>query len=85
MRRKTDAKHGACAYICALDREICQVRKDGKSKTLRDCGGINPYTLTARLRPGDLAHRETDSGLDPTARSFAQGNKTWGSSRILVG
>jgi hypothetical protein len=27
-RRKTDAKHGTCAYICALDREICQVEKD---------------------------------------------------------
>jgi hypothetical protein len=27
-RRKTDAKHGTRAYICALDREICQVGKD---------------------------------------------------------
>ena len=49
------------------------------------CGGINPYTLTARLGPGDLAHYETSSRLDPTAWSFAQGNKTWRSSRILVG
>jgi len=23
------------------------------------CGGINPYTLTARLGPGGLAHHET--------------------------
>ena len=38
------------------------------------CGGINPYTLTARLGPGDLAHYETSSKLDPTAWSFAQGN-----------
>jgi len=30
MTRKTDAKHGARAHICALDREICQVRKDGE-------------------------------------------------------
>jgi hypothetical protein len=29
-RRKTDAKHGTRAYICALDREICQVEKDGE-------------------------------------------------------
>ena len=29
-RRKTDAKHGTRAYICALDREICQVGKDGE-------------------------------------------------------
>ena len=49
------------------------------------CGGINPYTLTARLQPGSLAHYETSSRLDPIARSFAQGNKTWRSSRILVG
>jgi len=49
------------------------------------CGGINPYTLTARLGPGGLAHYETSSRLDSTARSFAQGNKTWRSSRILVG
>jgi hypothetical protein len=27
-RRKTDAKHGTRAYICALDTEICQVEKD---------------------------------------------------------
>ena len=37
------------------------------------CGGINPYTLTTRLGPGGLAHPR----LDPTAQSFAQGNKTW--------
>ena len=49
------------------------------------CGGINPYTLTARLGPGGLAHYETSSRFDPTARSFAQGNKTWRSNRILVG
>ena len=49
------------------------------------CGGINPYTLTARLGPGGLAHYETSSRFDLTARSFAQGNKTWRSSRILVG
>jgi hypothetical protein len=29
-RRKTDAKHGTRTYICALDREICQVGKDGE-------------------------------------------------------
>jgi len=27
------------------------------------CGGINPYTLTARLGPGELAHHETVRGL----------------------
>ena len=27
------------------------------------CGGINPYTLTARLGLGDLAHHETVQGL----------------------
>ena len=31
------------------------------------CRGINPYTLTARLGPGGLAHYETGSRLDPTA------------------
>ena len=31
------------------------------------CGGINPYTLTARLGPGGLAHYETSSRLDPIA------------------
>jgi len=54
------------------------------NKAVTTCGGINPYTLTARLGPGGLAHYETSSRLDPTARSFAQGNKTWRSSRILV-
>jgi len=49
------------------------------------CGGINPYTLMARLGPGHLVHHEDSSRLDPTARSLAQGNKTWRSSRILVG
>jgi len=39
------------------------------------CGGINPYTLTARLGPGGLAHYETSPRLDPTVWSFAQGNK----------
>ena len=48
-------------------------------------GGINPYTLMARLGPVGLAHYETSSKLDPTTRSFAQGNKMWRSSRILVG
>jgi len=47
--------------------------------------GINPYTLTVRFGSGDLAHYEMSLRLDPTARSFAQGNKTWRSSRILVG
>jgi len=49
------------------------------------CGGINPYTLTAGLGPGGLAHHEDSPRFDPTARSFAQGNKTWRSSQILVG
>ena len=44
---------------CVLDR------------CLGDCGGINPYTLTARLGPEGLAHYETSSRLDPTAWSFA--------------
>ena len=39
------------------------------------CGGINPYTLTARLGPGDLAHYETSSKLDLTPWSLVQGNK----------
>jgi hypothetical protein len=30
MRRNTDTKHGAHAHICTLDKEICQVRKDGE-------------------------------------------------------
>ena len=49
------------------------------------CGGINPCTLMARLGLVGLAHYETSSKLDPTARSFAQGNRMWESSRILVG
>ena len=49
------------------------------------CGGINPYTLTAGLGPGGLAHHEDSPRFDPTAWSFAQGNKTWRSSQILVG
>ena len=36
MRKKTDAKHGARAHICALDREICQVRKDGELDAKRE-------------------------------------------------
>jgi len=64
-----------CPHSCAL----------GKYFPVGHCGGINPYTLTARLGPGGLAHYETSSRLDPTAQSFAQGNKTWRSSRILVG
>ena len=31
------------------------------------CGGINPYTLMARLGPRGLAHYETSSRFDPTA------------------
>jgi len=49
------------------------------------CGGINPYTLTAGLGPVGLTHYETSSKLDPTAWSFTQGNKMWGSGTILVG
>jgi hypothetical protein len=30
MKRKSDTKYEACAHICALDREICQVRKHGE-------------------------------------------------------
>jgi len=30
MRRKTDAKYGSHVHIYTLDREICQVRKDGE-------------------------------------------------------
>ena len=59
--------------------------EDQRRLGLHVCGGINPYTFTARLGPGDLAHYETRSRLDPTAWSFAQRNKTWRSSRILVG
>ena len=59
--------------------------KSVKNSRLHLCGGINPYTLTARIGPGGLAHYETSSRFDLTARSFAQGNKTWRSSRILVG
>ena len=33
----------------------------GGAKGLARCGGINPYTLTARLGPGGLAHYETNS------------------------
>ena len=57
----------------------------GDSANLDACGGINPYTLTTRLGPGVLAHYEASPGLDPIAWSFTQGNKTWRSSRILVG
>ena len=49
------------------------------------CGGINPYTLTTRLEPGGLAHYEACPRLDPIAWCFVQGNKTWRSSRILIG
>ena len=49
------------------------------------CGGMNPYTLTATLGLVGLAHHETSSKLDPTAQSFAHGNKMLRSSRILVG
>jgi len=45
-------------------------------KSVAVCGGINPYTLTARLGPAGLAHYETSLKLDPTAWSFVQGNKT---------
>jgi hypothetical protein len=30
MRKKIDVKHETRAYICPLDKEICQVRKDGE-------------------------------------------------------
>jgi len=60
-------------------------RTKGSSSASDFCGGINPYTLTARLGLEDLSHYEMSSRLDPTVRSFAQGNKTWRSSRILVG
>jgi len=33
------------------------------NKLLRNCGGTNPYTITARLGLGDLAHYETVRGL----------------------
>ena len=56
-----------------------------KMRERDNCGGIDPYTLTARLGPGGLAHYETSLKLDPTAWSFAQGSKMWRSSRILVG
>ena len=63
----------------------CLVLKNYKINIIALCGGINPYTLTARLRPESLAHYETSSRLDPTIWSFAQGNKMGRSSRILVG
>ena len=47
-----------------------------QSQNTGRCGGINPYTLTTRIGPGGLAHYETSLKLDPTAWSFAQGNKT---------
>jgi len=28
MKKKTDVKHEIHTHICALDREICQLRKD---------------------------------------------------------
>jgi len=70
--------------------KIAEVMRDQfgikpKVNTYSYCGGINPYTLTARLGPGGLAHYETSSRFDPIARSFVQGNKTWRSNRILVG
>ena len=55
----------------------------GDLLSLPHCGGINPYTLMARLRPGDLAHHETDQGLIQLL-GVSQGNKTWRSRRILV-
>ena len=54
---------------------VVVVRAVARRLSMRHCGGINPYTLTARFGPGDLAHYETSSKLDPTAWSFAQGNK----------
>ena len=35
----------------------------GSLSSYTSCGGINPYTFTARLGPGDLAHYETTCGL----------------------
>ena len=43
-------------------------KEPGGIRLVGPCGGINPYTLTARLQPGSLAHYETSSRLDPTAR-----------------
>jgi len=61
-----------------LDQRVCgrEFRSIVPKPVNLYCGGINPYTLTARLGPGGLAHYETRSMLDPTVRSFAQGNKT---------
>ena len=46
---------------------VVVVRAVARRLSMRHCGGINPYTLTARFGPGDLAHYETSSKLDPTA------------------
>jgi hypothetical protein len=55
--------------------DVCHM--ESRFGVFGDCGGINPYTLTARLGPGGLAHHEDSPRLDPAAWSFMQGNKTW--------
>ena len=35
----------------------------GRIERVPHCGGINPYTLTARLGPGDLVHYEIARSL----------------------
>ena len=78
--------HLDLAAAVTLVSESCRDRHPGwDPATIGSCGGINPYTLTARLGPGDLAHHETVQGLIQLLGSFTQGNKTWRSSHILVG
>jgi len=78
-RTQTRKKSGGMHQLKVVDMLSAQI------SLLMKCGGIDPYTLLARLGPGGLAHYETSSRFDPTAWSFAQGNKMWRSSRILVG
>ena len=42
---------------------ICPLCVQHQKQEIGSCGGINPYTHTARLGSGDLAHHETVQGL----------------------
>ena len=75
-----DDLHMTLLDSCNLMILLRRVWKD----QLSCCGGINPYTLMTRVGLGELAHYKTARGLIQLL-GVSQGNKTWRSSRILVG